>query len=58
MARYLIDLAQSFSNFYNSNRIIGEEKNVENARLYLTKAVGEVLKNSMALLGIEMPSRM
>ena len=58
LARYLIDLAQSFSNFYNSNRIIGEEKNVENARLYLTKAVGEVLKNSMALLGIEMPSRM
>lgn len=58
LARYLIDLAQSFSNFYNSNRIIGEEKNVENARLYLTKSVGEVLKNSMALLGIEMPSRM
>ena len=58
LARYLIDLAQSFSNFYNSNRIIGEEKNVENARLYLTKSVGEVLKNSMALLGIEMPDRM
>lgn len=58
LARYLIDLAQSFSNFYNSNRIIGEEKSIENARLYLTKSVGEVLKNSMALLGIEMPSRM
>ena len=58
LARYLIDLAQSFSNFYNANRIIGEEKNIENARLFLTKAVGEVLKNSMALLGIEMPSRM
>lgn len=58
LARYLIDLAQSFSNFYNSNRIIGEEKEIENARLYLTKSVGEVLKNSMALLGIEMPNRM
>lgn len=58
LARYLIDLAQSFSNFYNCNKIIGEEKNVENARLYLTKAVGDVLKNSMALLGIEMPDKM
>lgn len=58
LARYLIDLAQSFSNFYNANRIIGEEKNIENTRLYLTKSVGEVLKNSMALLGIEMPNRM
>lgn len=58
LARYLIDLAQSFSNFYNCNKIIGEEKNVENARLYLTKVVGDVLKNSMALLGIEMPDKM
>lgn len=58
LSRYLIDLAQSFSNFYNCNKIIGEDKNVENSRLYLTKAVGDVLKNSMALLGIEMPDRM
>ena len=58
LARYLIDLAQSFSNFYNCNKIIGEENNVENARLYLTKTVGNVLKNSMALLGIEMPDKM
>lgn len=58
LARFLIDLAQSFSNFYNCNKIIGEEKHVENARLYLTKAVGDVLKNSMALLGIEMPDKM
>ncbi len=58
LSRYLIDLAQSFSNFYNCNKIIGEDKNVENSRLYLAKAVGDVLKNCMALLGIEMPDRM
>ncbi len=58
LARYLIDLAQCFSNFYNCNKIVGEEKNVENARLYLTKVVGDVLKNSMELLGIEMPEKM
>ena len=58
LARYLIDLAQSFSNFYNCNKIVGEEKSVENSRLYLTKVVGDVLKNSMGLLGIEMPEKM
>lgn len=58
LARYLIDLSQSFSNFYNCNKIVGEEKNVENARLYLTKIIGDVLKNCMELLGIEMPERM
>lgn len=58
LARYLINLAQCFSNFYNCNKIVGEEKNVENARLYLTKVVGDVLKNTMGLLGIEMPEKM
>lgn len=58
LARFLIDLSQCFSNFYNENRIIGEEKNVENSRLYLTKIVGDTLKNCMGLLGIEMPNRM
>ena len=58
LARYLIDLAQAFSGFYNNNKIIGEEENIKNSRLYLTKVVGQVLKNNMELLGIEMPNRM
>ena len=40
------------------NKIIGEEKEVENARLYLTKVVGEILKIGASLLGIEMPDKM
>ena len=58
LSRYLIDLAKAFSNFYNENKIIGEEKEVENARLYLTKVVGEILKTGAFLLGIEMPNKM
>ena len=58
LSRYLIDLAKAFSNFYNENKIIGEEKEVENARLYLTKVVGEILKTGASLLGIEMPDKM
>ena len=58
LSRYLIDLAKAFSNFYNENKIIGEEKEIENARLYLTKVVGEILEIGASLLGIEMPDKM
>ena len=58
IARYLIKLAQAFSSFYNENKIIGEEKNVQDARLYLTYATGLVLKTGAKILGIKMPEKM
>lgn len=58
IARYLIHLAQAFSGFYNENKIIGEEKKIADARLYLTYAVGLVLKTGAGLLGIQMPEKM
>lgn len=58
LARYLIDLAQSFSRFYDSNKIISDDKKTTDARLLLTQAVGSVLKTGMNLLGIQMPDRM
>ena len=58
LARYLIDLASSYSNFYNENKIIDEDKEVQNARVYLSKAVGTVIKTGASLLGIDMPNRM
>ncbi|MBQ3146064.1 MAG: arginine--tRNA ligase [Clostridia bacterium] len=58
LARYLIDLSQSFSTFYNEHKIITEEKDVQNSRLYLTYAVGTVLKTGVELLGMEMPNKM
>lgn len=58
IARYLINLAQKFSTFYNNNKIIGEEQNIQEARLYLTYAVGNVLKIGAELLGMEMPDKM
>ena len=57
LSRYLIDLAKSFSVFYNENKIICEDKEVQNARVYLTYAVGKVLKQGARLLGIEMPNK-
>ena len=58
LSRYLIDLAKAFSNFYNDNKILVEDKDIQNARVYLTYAVGKVLKTGAQLLGIEMPNKM
>ena len=58
LSRYLIDLAKAFSNFYNDNKILVEDKEIQNARVYLTYAVGKVLKVGAKLLGIQMPNKM
>ena len=58
LARYLIDLGQLFSNFYNENKIIDEDENIKNARVYLSYSVGTVLKTGCKLLGIQMPNKM
>lgn len=58
VARYLIDLSQSFSNFYTVNKVITEDQKTQDARLYLTYACGLVIKTGMELLGIKMPDKM
>lgn len=58
LARYLIELAKAYSSFYNENKIIVDDKYVQDARVYLTYAVSQVLKQGANLLGIEMPEKM
>lgn len=58
LSRYLIQLSQNFSSFYTANKIITEEKELQDARLYLTYVVGTILKTGAGLLGIQMPNRM
>ena len=58
LARYLIELSQNYSNFYNENKIIDDNKELQNARVYLSKAVGNVLKIGAGLLGRKMPNKM
>ena len=58
LTKYLIDLAKAYSSFYNENKIIGENKEIQDARVYLTYATSEVLKIGANLLGIEMPEKM
>ena len=58
LARYLIEVSQNYSNFYNDNKVLVDDEKVKNARTYLTYAVGVVLKTGASLLGINMPDKM
>lgn len=58
LSRYLIELSKAFSTFYNENKIIVEDKEMQDARIYLTYSVGKVLKMGAELLGMQMPDKM
>ena len=58
ITKYLINVAKLFSTFYNENKIITDDKNIQNARIYLIYCVNIVLKSGASLLGIQMPNKM
>ena len=58
LARYLINLAEEYSSFYNNCHILGEEQETKDARLYLTYMVKTVLEKGLNLLGIKVPDKM
>ncbi len=58
LSRYLLDLSQSFSNFYNDCPILTAEPNVSDARVVLCSAVKQVLENGLKLLAIDILEEM
>ena len=58
ISRYLINIAKAFSSFYNDNKIICEDTDLQNARVYLTYCTKIILKTGASLLGIQMPNKM
>jgi arginyl-tRNA synthetase len=58
VARYLIDLAQAFNEFYHALPVLNAEQKLRDARLGLIMAVKQVLKNGLWLLGIDAPEQM
>lgn len=58
LARYLIELAQNYSIYYNENKILVENGKERNTRIFITYAVGKVLRIGAGLLKIEMPNKM
>jgi arginyl-tRNA synthetase len=55
---YLAELAAQFHYYYNQHRIIQEDREMSQARLILSKAVGIVIKNALSLLGVSAPQKM
>jgi len=58
LPNYAIELATAFHKFYTDCRILGEEKDLEKARLALLMATKFVLENILNLMGISRPERM
>lgn len=55
---YTMELASAFHTFYNSCRVLTEDRQVTYARLLLIKAVKQVLVNAFSILGVSAPERM
>ena len=55
---YLETLAAAFHKFYTFCRILGSEKDLAEARLALAVATKNVLRNGLAILGVDAPEKM
>lgn len=58
IARYLHELAGLLHSFYNSHRVITDDRDRTNARLVLVNATRISLNNALGLLGLTAPERM
>lgn len=58
LAYYLRDLATHFHAYYNAHTFLVEDAALRNARLALTEATQQILKNGLHLLGVSAPEQM
>ena len=58
LAHYLYELAGQFHAWYNHSHFLVDDEEVRNARLNLTTATGQVLRNGLSLLGVSAPEEM
>lgn len=59
IANYCYELTKEFNQFYHDYSILNADTEAEKiTRLMIAKNVAKVIKNGMALLGIEVPERM
>ena len=58
ITRHVTDIAQAFSVFYHDEHILSDEGAARTAKLGLTAATKQAIKNGLALLGISAPERM
>ena len=58
IAQYLRELAHAFHTCYHAQPVLVEDARMRDARLALSMATGQVLKNGLGLLGVSAPETM
>ncbi|MFA5669544.1 MAG: arginine--tRNA ligase [Balneolaceae bacterium] len=58
LINYLNDVASAFTSFYHDCRIVGVDEELAKARIELSKATAQILRNGLTILGISAPDRM
>ncbi len=54
----LLQLAEGFHAFYQKHRIVGDDPSLTQARLLLARAVQQVIRHGLHLIGVSAPERM
>ena len=58
ISQYLLDLCAKFGAFYHKHIVISDDQALTRARILLVAAVGQAIRNGLALLGIKAPEEM
>lgn len=58
LSYYLRDLANDFHAFYDAHKLLIPEETLRNARLNLSLAAKQVIRNGLEILGVSTPERM
>jgi arginyl-tRNA synthetase len=58
LAQYLRELANAFHSYYNEHRVLVSEDGLRDARLNLSLATRQVIRNGLGLLGVAAPEAM
>ena len=58
LAHYLLDLSREFHTYYNAYPFIIDDEALSQARLTFIKAIQQVLRNGLTLLGVSAPESM
>lgn len=58
ITHYVIELATLFHKFYNAQRVVSEDEELTQARLYLCTAVKNTIKNILVMLKVDVPESM
>jgi len=58
VATYVMRLGADFHSFYHKNKVVSDDAALTAGRVVLIRAVGQVIRNALAILGVSAPERM